>query len=56
MAEVTAGRARGAAHTLIDLWSQLGSDYADYDVVWRAKEYLFDKADQLEAAVPQEDT
>ena len=45
--KLTAGNARHAAHILVDVWQQMGSDYSDYDVVWQAKEYLHDCADKM---------
>ena len=47
-----ADSARGAAWTLVHVWKELGSDYADYEVVWEGKEYLFEAADKLDHRVP----
>jgi predicted metal-dependent hydrolase len=48
MSDVSAGRARGAAETLIAVWRELGASSKDYELIWKAKEYLLDCADELE--------
>ena len=42
------GRARRAAETLVETWMALGRPLEDYDLVWRAKEYLLEAADRFQ--------
>lgn len=47
-------RARFAAEILVATWRELGSDPATYDLVWCAKEYLYDAADFLTPTIDPE--
>ena len=44
-----AGRARRAAEAVVGTWKLRGSPSSEYDLVWRAKEYLLDAADGFDA-------
>lgn len=48
---VNAGRMRFAAEILVATWDERGRPPAEYDLVWKAKEYLYDAADEAERHV-----
>lgn len=48
---VDSNAARLAAYVLVATWRDLGQAQEDYDLVWRAKEYLHDAADKLDARI-----
>lgn len=45
--KLTAATARHAAHTIVQVWMEMGKNPDDYDLVWRAKEYLLDCSDKM---------
>lgn len=45
--KLTAAAACHAAHVIVEVWRQMGEQTDDYDLVWRAKEYLLNCSDKM---------